>query len=272
MNPSQIPNTPRAVAEHKYNSARGNLILMIVLTIVNVFLLFFGSDAFLLFSATVPYFSAATGMYAMTEVGVSSAFIAVCFGFAAVSIIAYVLCWILSKKHYGWMIAALVMFIVDTGAMALMYLTAQDVSGILDVLIHAWVLYYLISGTVNGYKLTTLPADPIPDEIPADPSEVPTAPAAPEASVPLRPVDITVKARILLEADFAGHHIIYRRVKRTNELVIDSHVYAEMEMLVEPPHTLTAYLYGYEFQAGNDGQNSFINVNGEQIAKKLRLW
>ena len=76
----------------------------------------------------------------------------VCFAIAVITVILYVLCWYMSKKRYGWMIVALVMFILDTLAMAGMYLGLGEISGILDVVIHAWVLYYLIIGVKYGKK------------------------------------------------------------------------------------------------------------------------
>ena len=85
--------------------------------------------------------------------------------------------------------------------------------------------------------------------------------------------DTTVKSRILLEADAAGHHICYRRVKRINELVIDGYVYADVEMLIETAHVLAAQLDGHVFQAGFDGvAHSYIRVDGAQVARKLRLY
>ena len=64
-----------------------------------------------------------------------------------------------------------------------------------------------------------------------------------------------------------------RRVKRINELVIDGYVYADVEMLMETAHALTAQMDGHVFQAGFDGvAHSYIRVDGVQVARKLRLY
>lgn len=266
---------PRAIALQKYTSARQNLLLMIALTALNAIILAFGSNTMLLFSATVPYLAVVYGV-----VSESTPFLIACI-FAAVGMLtAYFLCWLLSKKHYGWMIAAMVMFIIDTAVMVLHYLLIGDFSGILDVIIHVWVLYYLILGVRYGYQLKTLPEDPVAEpvaeaaeaaEMPATP--VPEAAAAVTDTPVLRMADTAVKARVLLEADAAGYHVCYRRVKRVNELVINDCVYADVEMLVETAHSLEARVGGHMFQVGFDGATqSYLRVDGETVAKKTRLW
>lgn len=137
-----------AFAQEKYETARKNLLLMIIFTAVNVVLLILNADVMMLFSATVPYMAAAFG-FAWQGTGFSM----VCFTIAVITVVLYVLCWYMSKKRYGWMIVALVMFILDTLAMAGMYLGLGEISGILDVVIHAWVLYYLIIGVKYGKQI-----------------------------------------------------------------------------------------------------------------------
>ena len=154
-------NTPRAVAQQKYNTARINLILMVGLTVLNVVMAFTGSDSMMLFSAIVPYIAAVWATMPEFQ-SVMIPLIAI----AVISIVAYFVCWIFSKKHYGFMIAALVIFVLDTLGLVGFYLLAGEVSGILDIAIHIWVLYYLILGVVNGVKLKNLPeeieVEPIP--------------------------------------------------------------------------------------------------------------
>ena len=85
--------------------------------------------------------------------------------------------------------------------------------------------------------------------------------------------DEEVKARTLLEAEAAGHKIVYRRVKRVNELVIDGKVYDEYVALLEFAHTLKACVDGHTIEAGiaNSGQ-SFIVDDGQIITQKLRFF
>ena len=258
--------------QQKYTKSRNNLLLMLILTVVNIILYAVGSDTMMLFSATIPYFGIIVGH----ATGIQSIFtFFICVAIAI--LIVYLLCWILSKDHYGWMIAALVLFIIDTVAMAGLYLMLGEFSGILDVLIHAWVLYYLITGVSSGRKLKTMPEETNtyeeqPYEEQAYVENSSEMGNTPQSSI-LRMADTTLKSRILAEADAAGHHICYRRVKRTNELVIDGYVYDDVEMLIENAHALNAYLDGHVFQVGFDGfAHSYIRVDGVQIAKKVRLY
>ncbi len=257
----------KEMIQQKYKIARNNLLLMLILTVINIILYVTGSDTMMLFSATVPYFGIIIGSVA----GIP-AFLVFCIFISVAILIMYLLCWILSKDHYGWMIVALVLFIIDTLAMVGMYFGMGEISGILDVVIHAWVLYYLIIGVKYGKRLKNMPEEPInvveleQGENPIETEEVMHSPI-------LRMADTTVKSRVLLEADAAGHHICYRRVKRINELVIDGYVYADVEMLMETAHALTAQMDGHVFQAGFDGvAHSYIRVDGVQVARKLRLY
>lgn len=91
------------------------------------------------------------------------------------------------------------------------------------------------------------------------------------SDTPLRTAARDVKCRILLEYTVGGYRICYRRVKRTNELVINGMVYDEMTATIEPPHTLTAVVDGHEIAAGLDNApRSYITFDGVTVAKKAR--
>ncbi len=163
MNKNLQTLNEREVALKQLSVARGNLLLMIILTVINIILAAVGSDTMLLFSATVPYYVATIGI--LSEIGILAG---TGLGIAAVILIIYLLCWIFSKKHYGWMIAALVLFILDTLAMIGIYMLYGDASGVLDIVIHAWVLYYLVIGVRYGYKLKKMPAEEAVKELAVD--------------------------------------------------------------------------------------------------------
>ena len=95
--------------------------------------------------------------------------------------------------------------------------------------------------------------------------------AVPQNSIPLRMADLDAKAKIFLEAEQDGFRVVYRRVKKVNELVINGNVYDEYEALIEVPHSLVANILGCEIEAGYDGFNSFIKVDGKIIKKKIRI-
>lgn len=154
------PRSEREILTKKYDQARMNLLLVIILTLVNILLLSFNDDTLILFSASVPYFVVAVG--AATQI---QAFLIAAYVIAAIILALYLICWILSKEHYGWFVAATVMFVVDTVCMVLLYVSFKDFSGISDALIHILILAYLIAGISAGIKLKKLPAETAPEVV-----------------------------------------------------------------------------------------------------------
>lgn len=270
----------RETLERSYNQARVNLLIVVIATVINVVLALASSDTYFLFSATIPYLLVSLSMLfcgcyppeyyegelAGIEIlprGVLIAAVIV----SAVIIAFYALAYFLSRKgRVGWLIFALVFFGIDTLTLVGNFGISLDM--ILDYAFHAWIIVILVQGIRNHYRLKALPED-VPVE-----SEVVESEGfeAPETSSPIRIADMSVKSRVLLEAEYNGKQIIYRRVKRINELVIGGYVYDEYEALVERPHTLTAVIDGHVIEAGiNEYSRSFIIVDGELIAKKIRF-
>ena len=257
----------RDMLQAKYNSARADLMVMLVFTLVNIILLVFDADVMMLFSATVPYYALVFAMYVSESLLVPAVIIMLA------SLVAYALCWAFSEKHYGWMIAALVMFIIDTVCLVLLYWFLEDVSGILDFVIHAVLLYYFFMGAKSGRELSKLPKEEMLENSESEFSLENTYDTSMKNSSKLRIADPNVKARILLEAEAIGRHIEYRRVKHTNELVIDGNVYDEYEKKMEQPHELGAVIDGHTIIAGLNSNNySYILVDGEEVARKMRWW
>ncbi len=87
----------------------------------------------------------------------------------------------------------------------------------------------------------------------------------------VRYVDDTVKARILLEVSHLGYNICYRRVKHTNELVVNGKIYDEKKGIMEFEHKLCANIKGHNIEAGYDREGySYITFNGEMLERKRR--
>lgn len=149
--------SPRAAAEAKFNGARMNLIIITLFTVLNIFMIIFGTDMIMLFSASVPYYTAGFGKIFAAELGIPALYY-VSIAMAFLLCLPYFLCWIFSKKHFGWMITALICFAVDSLVlMGFVMLGFVDIrSMLLDIVFHAWVMYYLILGVKNGIKLKTL--------------------------------------------------------------------------------------------------------------------
>ena len=160
-------NTPvggnqRALLERRYNSARINLLLMIVLTAINAAIYFTDVNISFLFSASVPIYSLLYG-YLFESYGVSGA-LTVGIAVAVVTLALYLLCWFLSKKKRGWMTAALVLFVIDCAALGFVMWDLIPANSdlnvgtfLVEILFHIWILVTLILGVVAAAKLKKLP-------------------------------------------------------------------------------------------------------------------
>ena len=88
----------------------------------------------------------------------------------------------------------------------------------------------------------------------------------------MRIADDSVKHKVLLEAQIKGYKICYRRVKRTNELVINGMVYDEIKGIIEFEHNLNAVIDNHRIEVGMDKNSySYIKFDGKRIAEKKRL-
>lgn len=160
--PNTAPMSPRDEVEMKYKRSRANLLLVIIASVVNLFTLALNGSYFL-FSASIPAIPVELAM-PMTEeeVVVFSDFI-VPIIIGIILTVPYLLCWIFSKKRVGWMIPALVFFSFDC-LYLLLLATIDPTAVIIDILFHAWVMFYLITGVKHGFKLKSMPEDePLPD-------------------------------------------------------------------------------------------------------------
>lgn len=282
--------TPRQNYERKYNGSRANLLLVVIATAINMFLIATGSDTYFLFSAFIPYFLTTIGMvqcgllppeyyeYPMEDYIFydKSLFVALLI-ISIILTLLYLLAWFMSKKNrVGWLIFALVFFGLDTVGMLIFNGIAAD--GIIDIVFHAWVIYYLVIGIIAHRKLKYMPeyepvtANEAPADETAEVSQAAAEPAPVQNSNIIRRADTDVKHRVLLEKRMFNMDICYRRVKRVNELVINGYVYDEYEALAEQAHTLEAYVDGHHVEAIYNGTHSIINVDGKEVVKKIRIF
>ena len=163
--------TPRQLYESRYRSSRYNLILVIAFTLVNMVLCLTNANTYFLFSASIPYLLTDLGMflcgkypeefYLQDEFNgmelLDTSFLAVMVVIAVVILALYFVCWLLSKKKVGWLIAALVLFGIDTVAMFWYFGITKDM--IIDIIFHAWVICYLAMGIHSHFKLKNLPEE-----------------------------------------------------------------------------------------------------------------
>lgn len=283
--PTTLSN--RQALEKKYNGSRMNLLLVVVFTVVNIILLVTNSNTYFVFSASIPYFLVGIAMefcgmypeeYYTEYYGedlanfqfTDTSFFVICLVIAIVIIALYLISWIFSKNNKtGWLIFALIFFAIDT--LGMFVLLGINFDSIIDIAFHVWVIVSLFIGISAGSKLKNLSEDEVFVEETEKVQDSDFSGSLQNSAI-IRIADTSVKSRTLLEADAVGHTVTYRRVKRVNELVIDGNVYDEMEALIEMPHTLTANIDGHTIQVGYDGANSYLDVDGERVAKKFRLY
>ncbi len=266
----------------KYLNARSNILLVVIFSVLNIVLLLTQTNSYFLFSAFIPYVLVDLGMfmcgiypaeyYADVEdmVYLDSSFLAVTIVIAMIIIGLYLLSWIFTKKlKIGWMIFALAFFSVDT--IAMLTFNGFAIESLLDILFHGWVIFSLVNGIINYNKLSKLPAI-LPDSVPVPTFDGTDAVQQPVNSTPLRMANLDEKFRVLAETEFGIYTITYRRVKKKNELVINGNVYDEYEALIEASHCLYAIIDGHQIEAGYNGSQSFINIDGNTVVKKIRWY
>ena len=77
------------------------------------------------------------------------------------SLLLFLLCWFLSKKRSGWLIPALVLFVLDTLALAwcTLNLVNDPAGNIVDFVFHFWAIWELCVAIRCSSKLKKLPQD-----------------------------------------------------------------------------------------------------------------
>ncbi len=162
MFPNNIDKNSREYLQRRLSGARTNLLLVIAFTVINLVLLLTDSGRYFLFSASVPYeltflgavinyqeTGAIMGTYTYTALVISAVILAV-----------YLLSWLFSKKRTGWYIVALVMFSLDTLVLILLNLDILS-ECILDIILHAYVIFDLVQAILAGKKLKTMPIEAV---------------------------------------------------------------------------------------------------------------
>jgi len=283
-NNQNVATSKRQVLINRYNSARYDMLVVAICTAVNLFLLAVGSFTYFLFSASIPYEIASLarfmcglypeeiyeGGYAAYEF-FNPALFYVALAIAVVIAACYVLFFIFSKNNkVGWLIAGLVVFSLDTLFMFWSYGFALE--NLMDIIFHVLVIVMLSLGVRAHYKLQSMACETLPpvDEY-GQTSGFGGEIDRPDSNA-LRAADTSVKARILLELKAFDHVIVYRRVKKVNELVIDGYVYDEYVARIEMPHVLTANVDGHAIAVGYNGSVSYATVDGQQAATKVRWY
>lgn len=239
-------NSPLTV----YKTARSILWILLIMSAANVLTTLLGTDTSFIFTNFITYLAAvyARVFYDYTR--------------DPVYLVA------------GILIAALVLFSVDTAAMLLYYIInlslADMLSDILDFACHGLVLWALIDGVRRSRA--ALEEANTPESLPmntefydASQGGIPNTPSLGQ------PTD--KKHRTLLSAVYGSHEIEVRRSYGLTELIVDGKVYGREEGVVESGYTISARVGGHAIETEfTPGGKQLLRVDGQVIAKKQRLF
>lgn len=159
----------RETCLQRYSSSRFDLLFMILLTLVNLILILAGGNTYFLFSAFVPYQLAMIGYIfsgmlpddfyvdELADIPIfDSSLFYILFAVSLVILAVYALLWYFSRNQKGgFLVAALVLFSIDTAAMLLLGGISADT--IIDLALHAWVIYDIARGVHAWHKLKSMP-------------------------------------------------------------------------------------------------------------------
>ena len=144
----------------RIQSGRANLLLMVGLTVANIILMLIEAEISFPFSALLPQiavsFAQEFSLYYLETQEI------ICYIIAALPIALFLLSWFLAEKRPGWLWLGLVLFLIDTGVLAYLCIVEFAASDIIDLLFHAWVLFYLVRGVIAIHKLKELPEEVAP--------------------------------------------------------------------------------------------------------------
>ena len=158
---------------------RSSLLMILIFTVVNLVFLVLDVDRYFLFSASVPYYLTMLGKgidngFVDGPWDVNGTYTVTGLVISVVVLALYLLCWLLSKKKSGWLTAALVLFILDTAALAVFTFTLYDnpMVNLVDFILHGWAIFELGKAVKSASRLKKMPAQMEP--VGNDFSEIPT--------------------------------------------------------------------------------------------------
>ena len=258
-----------SLAARRYRTARGGLLGMMLLTVFNTVMAAIGEyETYFVFSDYLAYYCAVYGRVFYEQLGQMVYLVVGCVA-AALILVPYLLCWIFSKKRRGWLIAALVLFSIDTLLVIWDAIGYMDISYLLDIGFHIWLLVELVLGIRAGKaaiaEMNAPKMEPDAQFHDASTGETPDTPA-------LGMPQEEKKYRVLVEAMYGSRTIQVRRSYGLTELVINGRLYGKWEGVKEVPYRLAAQVDGHEIATVLEPTGmQKITVDGEVIAKKLRL-
>lgn len=138
----------------KYNNMRSSLMMIVILSLINVFAIMF-TDTYFIFSSYITQTIAAVG-YVMAEESGENIYLIISAVLGVLSVVPYLICWIFSKKHFGWMIGALIFFAIDSLLFFIDFIAFMangDMSMLIDLLFRIYAIGTLAMGIKYGLDL-----------------------------------------------------------------------------------------------------------------------
>lgn len=164
-----MSNLAKMQSDAKYRSARASLLLIVIFSAVNIFSIAF-AESYFLFASYFTQMIVAVGTVLYAESGMVL-YLAVAASIAILSVVPYFLMWLFSKKHPGAMIAALVLFSLDSVLFLFDFLAliaVGDLSLLTDLIIRIWALGSLIAAVKYGLQAKKMAEAESTPEAPAD--------------------------------------------------------------------------------------------------------
>ncbi len=160
--------SPRAVQENNLRNARINLLVVVLISAINILMVFLDDGRFYIFSAYLPYFLTALGALLTGRLSdewypegrgdmLPNAFLIAMIALSVIIVAVYFVCWLLSKKHSAWYIVTLALFAVDT--LIMIFLEGFYLESIVAIAFHAWVIYYMVMAINASSKLKNMPIE-----------------------------------------------------------------------------------------------------------------
>lgn len=272
---------PVDILKHTANfkKARSNFVLAVAFTLANLILIYLDASFYFPFSIYTPLSFLMNGKFEALYNG-DNLYLIVSVIIALVILALFFLCWLISGKKRVFILIALILFGIDSVIMlidAISVLDTLDASFLIDIAFHAWVLYFLVMGTMAWAKLRGVSPEAVAaaQACGVNPAPIPeqtTTGDSIQESTPLRPDD--KNGRILIKADYEDLHISMKRTRGLTELIINGNVYDEIAGMVEKEYALHARVYNTYIRGECKSSRShmYLYANNQLIAKKLRIF
>ena len=150
---------------------RWALLAVVAITLLNQLLLMFGVKYHFFFSASMPYYLNWLGVE-LSAVASVGAYRALAVVLTLALYVLYGACWLLSVQRREWLLAALVIYAVDTVFLAVfaLALLGNPASCLLEVITHAPAVYALYGAYRASGQLSDLSRSRRPAEAPSEPA------------------------------------------------------------------------------------------------------